>query len=127
MFIKVNLNPNKRKAGDCAIRAVSAATGLTWDEAYIELAQAGFILKVAMNDIEAINFVLKKKGFSVGKIRIQKGDRRPTVEQFSAEHPNWYCVLRVANHLVASGKGNYVDSWDSGECAVYKYWYKEIN
>lgn len=126
MFKKLNLNPRGKKAGDCAIRAVAAATGLDWDDAYIALANAGLTLKCAMNDIDAIDLVLRDRGFELGKIRIQKGDKRPTVEEFASEHPDLICVLRVANHLVACGQGNYVDTWDSGSCAVYKYWYKEV-
>lgn len=126
MFVKYNVNPRNRKVGDCAIRAVATATGLGWDEAYKQLAAAGFLYKCSMSDVEAIDIVMQNNGFKVGTIKIHKGDKRPKVAKFAEEHPNWYCVLRVANHLVASGRGNYVDTWDSGDCSVYKYWYKEI-
>ena len=126
MFKKANVNPKGKKTTDCVIRAVAAATGLGWDEAYKQLAEVGFIQKCEMSDTESVDIVLRNNGFLVGTIRVQKGDKRPTVAQFAEQHPNWYCVLRVANHLVASGNGFYVDTWDSGDCAVYKYWYKEI-
>lgn len=125
-YIEYNINPKHKKVDDCAIRAVAVATGLGWDDAYKQLAIAGFQQKCAMNDVEAINIVLLNNGFKIGTIKISKGDHRPTVKAFAVQHPNWYCVLRIANHLVASGKGNYVDIWDCGDSAVYKYWYKEI-
>lgn len=125
-YVNYNINPKGRKTGDCAIRAVAVATGLGWDEAYNQLAAAGFLLKCAMNYTEAIEAVLVSNGFSVGKVKVPRGSKRPTVEGFAQEHPNWYAVLRVSNHLVATGKGNYVDIWDCGECSVYKYWYKPV-
>lgn len=125
-YVKYNVNPKGRKVGDCAIRAVAVATGLGWDEAYKQLSSAGFYYKCAMNDIEAVDIVLKDNGFKVGTIKVQKGEKRPTVSEFARNTPEWYCVLRVANHLVASGRGNYVDIWDCGDKSVYKYWYKEI-
>lgn len=126
MYIKHNVNPLGKKTGDCAIRAVAVATGIGWENSYDQLALAGKQCKCCMSDIEAVDLVLKNNGFLEGKIKISKGDRRPTVDSFSREHPDMYMVLRVANHLVAAGKGNYVDIWDSGDCAVYKYWYKYI-
>ena len=116
-----------KKTGDCAIRAVAVATGLGWDKAYIGLSEAGFKVKSAMNDVEAIEeFLVEQCGFKVGTIRVKKGEKRPKVREFAEQNPNVYAVLRVANHLTCSGRGNYVDIWDCGGCAVYKYWYKEI-
>lgn len=125
-YVNYNINPKGKKTGDCSIRAVAVATGLGWDEAYNQLAAAGYLLKVEMSEVEAIEAVLTSHGFLVGKVKVPKGSRRPTVAGFAQEHPNWYAVLRVANHVVATGKGNYVDIWDSGDCSVYKYWYKPI-
>lgn len=125
-YIEHNINPQHKKVGDCAIRAVAVATGLGWDDAYKLLANTGFNLKCAMSDTEAINEALISCGFIAGKIEVQKGSKRPTVSEFATLHPNWYSVLRVANHITACGHGNYVDIWDCGDKSVYKYWYKPI-
>lgn len=125
-YIEYNVNPKHRKVGDCAIRAIAIATGLGWDDAYKLLANTGFNLKCAMSDTEAINEALISYGFIAGKIEVQKGSKRPTVSEFATLHPNWYSVLRVANHITACGHGNYVDIWDCGDKSVYKYWYKPI-
>ena len=125
MWIKYNVNPIGKQTTDCSIRAVATATGLGWDKAYRALSEAGFTLKTEMSDLEAVEFVLVKVlGWKIGKI--PRGCKKPRVDQFAAEHPDWYAVLRVANHFVATGKGNYIDIWDSGDHHVYKYWYKEI-
>ena len=125
-YRELKLNPKGIKTGDCAIRAVAAALSASWDNAYKQLADAGFRLKVSMSETEAVESVLLNNGFSIGKIKVPRGSHRPTVASFTREHPDWVSVLRVANHLVACSNGIYVDIWDSGECSVYKYWYKEI-
>lgn len=126
MYIEYNLNPNKKKVEDCAIRAVSAATGKSWDETYIGLANMGFDMKNVMSSADVVGKYLISLGFKQGKIKISKGESRIRVSEFATLYPNIYAVLRVANHFVATGKGNYIDIWDSGDCAIYKYWYKEI-
>lgn len=127
MYVKHNINPKNKKTGDCAIRAVGAATKLGWDLAYEGLCRHGFMLKTAPNDTEAIHSFLIEQGFTEGIIRVPKGSKRPTVDSFAKEHPNWYSVLRVSNHITCCAYGNYLDIWDCGKSSVYKYWYKEIN
>lgn len=124
-FEKYNMNPKNKKTGDCAISPVALATGLTWEEAYIRLAELGLKLKTEMSEVEAIEPFLISKGFKVGHIKVVKGQRRPTVKSFAESNKDIIAVLRVANHLTCCTKGIYVDTWDCGDCAVYKYWYKE--
>jgi len=122
-----NINPKGKRTGDCAIRAVAAATGLGWDKAYKGLSDAGFVCKTAMNDIEAIEyFLVHDLGWKVGTVKVPKGSKRPQVHEFAANNPNIAAVLRVAHHITCCAMGRYVDIWDCGDCAVYKYWYKEL-
>ena len=123
-YANVNINPKKNTTGDCSIRAVGAATGLGWDKAYEQLVAVGFVMKLDPADPAVVEKVLVDNGFCIGKVVASKGSSRPKVYQMAEEHPNWNCVLRVANHYVATVKGNYVDTWDSGGKSVYKYWYK---
>ena len=37
MFRYYNANPRGRKVNDCTVRAISLATGTTWDETYEKL------------------------------------------------------------------------------------------
>jgi hypothetical protein len=126
MYVEYNLNPKQKKTGDCSIRAVGLASKIGWDKAYEGLSASGFKLKTAMNDVEAINDFLLSIGFREGKVKVPKGSKRPTVAQFAEQHPDWYAVLRVANHITCCGRGNYVDIWDCGDSCVYKYWYRPI-
>lgn len=44
MWHKFNPNPRGSSVGDCAVRAVAAATGQSWEQAYIGLAMMGYAL-----------------------------------------------------------------------------------
>ena len=43
MWKEFNNNPSGQRVGDCVIRAISAASGKSWDRVYAELAVHGFI------------------------------------------------------------------------------------
>ena len=52
------------------------------------------------------------------------GERRETVKGLAGTL-NKPAVVQVASHLVAiDGKGNYIDTWDSGDKCAYTLWVK---
>lgn len=63
MWNKFSPNPHGGSVGDCAVRAVAAATGQSWEQAYIGLALTGF----ALGDMPSANRTwgayLQKHGF----------------------------------------------------------------
>lgn len=138
MYKEFNINPMKRKTTDCGVRAVALATSLAYGrnfEAVSKVAWKAVVeqtCKIALDtghapeSIEALELLLIKSGFSVGKVTVQKGSSRPTVKSFANDNPNIVAVLRVANHLTVSFKGDYYDIWNCGEKSVYKYWYKRV-
>lgn len=52
-FVWHNQNPEGFNVGDCTIRAISMATGQTWENTYADLALQGFI----MRDMPSANHV----------------------------------------------------------------------
>ena len=120
----VHYNPNPRgasRAGDCVIRALSLATGNSWEETYMGLAVEGFRL----GDMPSSNGVwgnyLLQKGFEVYSVP-NTCPQCYTVFQFCADHPYGMFVLGTGTHVVTVINGNYYDSWDSGdEVPVYLF------
>lgn len=122
-FQPFNPNPARNRVGDCTVRAISKATGKTWDEIYAALAAYGF----ANKDMPSANSVwgryLKDQGFFRHLIEDESGEY--TVEDFCRDHPNGVYLLAIDGHVVCAADGFYYDSWDSGcETPVY-YWTKE--
>lgn len=121
MFIEYNPNPDSRDVGDCVIRALSMATGHTWEYVYIGLSMLGY----EMRDMPSANRVwgeyLRRNKFK----RFIIPDTCPmcyTVIDFCRDNPRGTYVLATGSHVVTVVDGNYFDSWDSGnEVPVYYY------
>lgn len=124
-YVFYNPNPSNKRVGDCAVRAVSKATGQNWPNTYISLCSEG----LALRDMPSANYVwgmfLKKFGFEEYMIS-SVCPECITVAQFAKSHPKGRYVLATQNHVVAVCKGDYYDTWDSGDEIVLYYYKKEI-
>lgn len=123
-YVPFNNNPSSTRVGDCAVRAVSVALGISWDDAYIGLCAEGLYY----HDMPSSNYVwgmyLKSHGF-VQKIIPSVCPACITVEQFCEDNPEGTFVLATQNHTVAVKDSCYMDSWDSGNEVVLYYFEKE--
>lgn len=122
MFEKFNPNPLGKAVGDCTVRALSAATGESWDETYIALCAVGYELA----DMPSANAVwgeyLKRCGFE--RCVLPSADT-VTVAEFAAAHPRGVFVLALSGHVVSAIDGAYLDAWDSGNETVLYIWQKD--
>ena len=125
MWKKFNPNPTGRSVGDCAIRAVAKALGITWEEAYALIAANGF----AMGDMPSSNSVwgavLRQNGFYRAAIESECPDCY-TAEDFAQDHPNGVFVLGFGNHVATVVDGVLYDSWDSSNEIPQYYWFKNF-
>lgn len=124
MWRYYNPNPAGRTVGDCSIRAVARALGMSWDEAYETVCRAG----QAMADMPSSNSVwgavLRKNGF----VRRSIPDRCPdcyTAEDFLRDHPRGIYVLGFGGHVATAADGDLYDSWDSLQEIPQYYWTRE--
>lgn len=121
MWIEYNVNPISARVEDCAIRAVSVALDVSWDDAFDMIADNAKSMGSVMHNDAAWGSVLRQHGFERAIIPNTCPDCY-TVRDFCAEHPKGRFVLGTGSHAVAVINGNYVDTWDSGnEIPVY-YW-----
>lgn len=124
MWIEYNENPNGKRIGDCAVRAVSVALGIPWEEAYDQLCRMG----KSMSDMPSADAVwgalLRKHGFVRRGISNYCPDCY-TVSDFAGEHFKGIYVLGIGGHVVTVKDGDWYDSWDSGAEVPQFYWYKE--
>lgn len=124
MWIEYNPNPVARNVGDCSVRAVAKALGITWEQAYALTAANGY----AMGDMPSANSVwgavLRQHGFLRKAIPNTCPDCY-TAEDFCEDHPNGIFVLCFGNHVCTVEDGDIYDSWDSSRCVPQFYWYKE--
>lgn len=128
----VYYQPNKKdikdETGDCQVRALSKALGLSWVEAFdITIPICRELQTYTIFDgnhkktVEAMNTL----GFKYTGVSTKAGTKRPTVDSFAKEHPSGTYIVKVSHHVVAVIDGKYYDTWDSGYKSLYGYYEKE--
>ena len=124
MWQYFNNNPTGRSVGDCAVRAVSVALGIDWEQAYALLAAAGYAMGDMPSSDSVWGAVLRQHGF----YRASIPDTCPacyTAADFIAEHPRGVYVLGFGGHTASIRDGVLMDSWDSSMCIPQFYWYRK--
>lgn len=121
MWKEYNPNPIAARVGDCTIRAISKATGQSWEETYLNLCIYG-LMKC---DLPSANHVwgayLKDKGFERSLVD-DCGRDCYTVADFAEDHPEGTYILAISGHVVAVHNGDYYDSWNSGSEIPIYFW-----
>ena len=119
-----NPNPQGKRVGDCAVRAVARATGQSWARAYLWLCVEGFLMGDMPNANSVWGAYLRKHGFK----RRTLPDDCPdcyTVADFCRDHPDGLYVLGTGSHVVCVEDGDFWDSWDSADVIPTYYFFKE--
>lgn len=106
-----NPNPNGTNVGDCAIRAICAATGKEWDDVFVSLSVQAYSLK----DMPSANRVWGRYLKQLGYVRHTIQEYDMTVEEFAETHEHGKYILCLDGHVVCVDNGYYYDTWDSGD------------
>lgn len=123
MWIKYNPNPVGRNVGDCAVRAVSAALNISWEEAYDLISNAARAMGDMPSSDSVWGAVLRQNGFYKQSIPNRCPDCY-TVKDFCRDNPYGVYVLGFGGHVATVVDGNLYDAWDSSlEIPVY-VWYR---
>lgn len=113
MWIKTNANPHNKRVGDCVVRAISTATGMTWHQVYAALYRLGWYESDMMNSNKVWGLYLYLLGFDPFILP----DACPecvTVREFTKFFPTGTYIIGTGSHAVAVIDGDYYDTWDSG-------------
>ena len=124
MWIKYNPNPTGRFVGDCAVRAVSVALDIDWEEAYNLISDAGYAMGDMPSSDSVWGAVLRQHGFYRAAIPNSCPDCY-TAEDFAADHPSGVFVLGFGGHVATVIDGDLYDSWDSSNEVPVYYWYRK--
>ena len=136
-----NMNPQQKYVGDCAVRALSATYGCTWDEAVDLLAETSDYNDPVINSTHNINATLARMGykrcdgsvfdcysFSDAKRLCAKLNSVYTEgERIFAYSGSSHCIA-ILPVAYPDGKSYYKvqDTWDSTMKYVEEYWvYKD--
>ena len=121
MFRYYNPNPTGRvSVGDCAVRAVSKALGITWDDAFNILVDTARLRGDMPSSNAVIDEVLTDYGFH--KETFSDCYKCHTVSEFAEKHPYGTYVLGTGSHVIAIKNGDWWDSWRSDDEPILYYW-----
>ena len=120
MWRKFNPNPCGRSVGDCAVRAVAVALGVSWEEAFDMLADAAFKMCDMQSSNSVIGAVLRMNGFQMAHV-----PEACTIAEYVRDHPNGIKVLFTTGHVATAIGENVYDAWDSTNEYVQFVWYRK--
>lgn len=123
-YIYDNPNPYGKKVGDCVIRALSRALGMSWDEVAIDLSMMELALKDMPNADAVWGEYLDLNGFRKG-ILPHPCPNCINVRQFCEMFPRGTFVVATGFHVIAVIDGNYYDREDTGDETLIYFWEKE--
>ena len=104
-----NANPENNKTGDCVIRAISVATGKSWDDTLDELTKVAHEVKSVPNNRDCYEVYLEQNGF----IRC----KQPRKDDIILCHIGTHHIVAVKNKKIW-------DIWDCTYDCVGIYWIK---
>lgn len=124
MWIKANPNPCRQEEPDCVVRAISIATGQTWDKVHWDLC----VLSHERCTMPSVNWLweiyLRQNGFR----KFVLPDICPscmTVRQFCEDFPEGTYVIGTGSHAICAIDGDYYDLFDSGDSIGSYYFRRE--
>lgn len=123
-WIRFLNNPTGRNVGDCAVRAVSKALGISWEAAYIMIASNGFSMGDMPSSDSVWGSVLRQNGFYRKAIPNTCPDCY-TAEDFAQDNPIGTYVLGFGGHVATIIDGYLYDSWDSSKEIPVYVWYRK--
>lgn len=124
MWIKFQNNPTGRSVGDCAVRAISKALNISWEQAFDLLAENAYQMGDMPSADAVWGSVLRQHGFYRKAIPNTCPDCY-TAEDFSRDHPDGVFVLGFGGHVATVKDGNIYDSWDSSREIPQFVWYQK--
>lgn len=123
MFKKTNPHPQGLIVRDCVKRACCLASEINYHDISVMLNRYKKITHAKSFNSDdnwrlfIINVLLGKDN---GNMQYLNNGRRFKVKEYAPRKMS-KCICQVANHVVAiNGKGDYLDTWDSGEKSIYK-------
>lgn len=125
-FVKVNVNPKRKKTGDCVVRAIVQATCLPYEEVAKMMFDAYMESGYSFASREAAEIVLSKLGFTKHKKPFKASGKTYSVgETYSLIDKDEIAVLNVANHFSCVKGDKLIDLWDCSGKSIYGYYTKK--
>lgn len=112
----LNLNPFKKRTGDCVIRAVACAFGLEWEQASDILYETARNLGCEMSCLGCYSSLFRKAGLE------EVDAEGMTVEDIVDRYSSDIVIIRISGHLTCAINGCVMDIWDCRGSQADRAW-----
>lgn len=123
-WIQYNPNPAGRNVGDCAVRALTVALDVDWEDAFELITRAAFSMADMPSSDSVWGAVLRSNGYYREAIP-NTCPECYTVADFALDHPKGVYVVGTGGHVVTIVDGVLYDSWNSSKEIPIYYWHKK--
>lgn len=126
LFTFTNVNPRSLvRAADCVARAISFATGLSWEDTIRELTEFGIGIGGVFNEKATYGAWLEKNGWTKMKQPRKANRSKYTIEELiEAGYVTGTVIVSIAGHLTVIKDGKVRDTWNCLCGTVLNYWIK---
>lgn len=121
-----NENPKGRITGDCTFRAIARATGISWKDVVMGMAEMSIRTGYAINDNKGIERYMESIGWIKMPQPKKPNGKKYTGAEFCKKHREGNIVCSIGGHhlsCIIDGKIN--DIWDCTNKCIGNYWIKE--
>ena len=124
-----NQNPKNRITGDCTFRAISLATGLSYNDVVMDMAKMQCKTGYALNDKKGIERYMESIGWVKCKQPRKTDGTKFTGKEWCKELQNMgstasYIANIGGHHIVCIKEGKVWDIWDSTDGCIGNFWVK---
>lgn len=110
-----NANPEGRKVNDCTVRAISLATGRSWDDAYVMLSEYARAQRIMPDEVDYIDDFLRTHFEKICGCKY----RQMTVRDFAREARKGTFLITMNGHITCCIDGCIYDTFDPGDRYIW--------
>lgn len=123
-FTWYNHNPYGKLTGDCVVRSLALAFGVSWEHMYRELASFSIERGLMLNDKQAYELFLAEKGYQKYKQPRKYNNKKYTGIEFCEQLANNKRIIAHigGHHIVAIINNKIYDTWNCGFKCIGNYW-----
>lgn len=116
MYKYYNANPLSRHVNDCTVRAISLATGQSWDETYQKISRFARARGIMPDDVMCIDEYLE---VHFTKVCGCKGSKKISVYEFLRQYPIGVFLITMNGHITCAIDGIIYDTFDPSDRIVW--------
>jgi len=123
VYVFRNENPKGKKTTDCVIRAITTATGKTYEEVARELLEWSLKTGFAFNDKRCYQKYLESLGFKKQKQVKKSSGKWYSISEIAEKIENG--LVHATSHLTCIKDGNVYDTWDCSKKKAGMFYVRE--